>query len=652
MDKSDQVFTVDKPCTEEEFVNEFNETICSSTKGEFVDEGPDRIVCNDLKRFTDYNTSDILDPHSCQNSCKNPGYGCLACTNPDYFRCKRNKQSVCIHPELQCNHHPDCDNAEDEKFENCEELYIEKLLVKKFATLRCPSRIYPNMETVATVCDDIIECFNGEDEPKSCTNNDVNFYLAISVGWILSIYLGLKSYYKFITKKRRLNESVEEKYEFRLDTIQTSHIDITSLRKQLIDLSLHVKNYHDQNTKVKLGLKIFALEEKYNANEAKVYTSIHNNYLPEIANMVIDAKYPGFVDKHLSYLKRFSDHMNQFENFHYVRQLIGNSLTIVAQYSDNFKDIFILSILLNINGGPGTLLEFPLQFSSIIIISMATTIMFPLLISSVQLALDNPGLMFNSRRKDKWSVRLMCVGVILSSLINPIILKNLHENIQEKIRKYSKTAEQSDKLIQLINKKDEVKKKLSRLMRVDLGLELIYQIALQLILVLLSISKTATTGGLEAFFKVTDSLLLVLMTCWSFKTCILIQRGSIKTEKVFFPFTSQIVILLWSTLASGRRILTIIVFFVPSLGLFSILNHWKAEQLPFTVRFDQVEGKIMTQDDIIILNEMTKNISWSTIDRNLKRDRKHITCPNYTAIYPSTDNILTDFQKLWSRSHG
>ena len=85
------------------------------------------------------------------------------------------------------------------------------------------------------------------------------------------------------------------------------------------------------------------------------------------------------------------------------------------------------------------------------------------------------------------------MGVILTCFINPIFLKIAHENIQEKIRKYSQISDSSETLIHLINKKKEVKKQLSRFMKVDLGLELIFQISLQLILVLLSISKTPTT---------------------------------------------------------------------------------------------------------------------------------------------------------------
>ena len=98
----------------------------------------------------------------------------------------------------------------------------------------------------------------------------------------------------------------------------------------------------------------------------------------------------------------------------------------------------------------------------------------------------------------------MKVGVILTCFINPIILKVAHENVQEKIRRYSQTSDPSEKLVQLVNKKKELKNKLSRLLRVDLGLELIYQISLQLILVLLSVSETPTTSGLGAFFERTN----------------------------------------------------------------------------------------------------------------------------------------------------
>ena len=61
--------------------------------------------------------------------------------------------------------------------------------------------------------------------------------------------------------------------------------------------------------------------------------------------------------------------------------------------------------------------------------------------------------------------------------------------------------------------------------------------------------------------------------------------------------------------------MAIIVFFLPSLGLFSILNHWKAEQLPFKIRMQAFKLQFMTPVDIIALNNMTGIINWTSIDR-------------------------------------
>ena len=106
---------------------------------------------------------------------------------------------------------------------------------------------------------------------------------------------------------------------------------------------------------------------------------------------------------------------------------------------------------------------------------MATTIVGPLFISSMQLAINDPGLVFNSKRKNKWS---MTVGVILTSLVNPIILSIAHENIQEKIRKSSKRSDQNvlEKLKYQVIKMKEIKINFTKLLKVDLGLELIYQL--------------------------------------------------------------------------------------------------------------------------------------------------------------------------------
>ena len=134
-------------------------------------------------------------------------------------------------------------------------------------------------------------------------------------------------------------------------------------------------------------------------------------------------------------------------------------------------------------------------------------------------------------------------------------------------------------------------------------------------------------------FEKAGSKLIILTTLWSFKTCSLLQRKAIATEKGFLPFTSQLVIVFWSTVAAGRRIMAVVAWFLPSLGLFSILNHWKAEQIPFSVRLEAAEDNIMTSGDIIYLNNMKRNVLWNNVDRyNYTHPENNVHYSLYTGL--------------------
>ena len=107
--------------------------------------------------------------------------------------------------------------------------------------------------------------------------------------------------------------------------------NILSLRRNLNSLAIHLKNCNDKKAKRKVGLKIFDLEEQLNRNnESMVFTSLHNNYLPEVADMVINAKFPGFIDKHLSFLNVILEIFKRIKQIRSVRLLIGNTSIIVA----------------------------------------------------------------------------------------------------------------------------------------------------------------------------------------------------------------------------------------------------------------------------------------------------------------------------------
>ena len=166
-----------------------------------------------------------------------------------------------------------------------------------------------------------------------------------------------------------------------------------------------------------------------------------------------------------------------------------------------------------------------------------------------------------------------------------------------------------------------------------------YQAAGQILLLIYAKSGTRTTGGLETVFdqdsfmglQLDPIIVLGISIAITIKSCITLQLKSINTEKHYVPFLSSLVILLFSLLSSIRRIQSLVCLFIPSLGLFSILYHFKAEQIPFNIwnRYNR------TQSDRIVLYGLKETVLWGELDRwDYSTDPDGIPPPysNYTGI--------------------
>ena len=102
---------------------------------------------------------------------------------------------------------------------------------------------------------------------------------------------------------------------------------------------------------------------------------------------------------------------------------------------------------------------------------------------------------------------------------------------------------------------------------------------------------------------------------WSLLSCIRLHTKLITLEKGFCKLTSKIFIFIWGTFANLRRVLSLISLFIPSLGLFNILHHWKWEQVPFQARLNYAKRGFMSPDDKISLHGLNETIYWTQYDR-------------------------------------
>ena len=108
---------------------------------------------------------------------------------------------------------------------------------------------------------------------------------------------------------------------------------------------------------------------------------------------------------------------------------------------------------------------------------------------------------------------------------------------------------------------------------------------------------------------------IIISIIWSLKTTILLHVKILSMEKGFFGFKAKIAAFLWGLMSCIRRIMGIVAFFIPCLGLLNLLWHWHGEQFPFQVRLDHAKRFNITGEEKIELHSMREGVLWSDLDR-------------------------------------
>ena len=159
---------------------------------------------------------------------------------------------------------------------------------------------------------------------------------------------------------------------------------------------------------------------------------------------------------------------------------------------------------------------------------------------------------------------------------------------------------------------------------------------IQILVLLLARTQTPTTGGFEtifeqdSFFGIHPDNAFIFSISWSIFSCAKTHAKLIAAEKGFCPMTSKFLIFVWGIFAILRRIVSLIIMFIPSLGLFSLLHHWKYEQIPFRIRLEYAKRLPIKPHDKIVLYGLNETIYWSELDRWDYTHPENPTPPHYS----------------------
>ena len=193
-----------------------------------------------------------------------------------------------------------------------------------------------------------------------------------------------------------------------------------------------------------------------------------------------------------------------------------------------------------------------------------------------------------------------------------------------------------------IQAKEDVKRKLNRHIKLELGLETVYQLVITLILLFLSYTQTPIEKGLKTVFNEgLEPLSISLLIASTVLSTISFTSSHCKVLNVcreHFPLTSRIVASLYSLCGLITRVVGMILYFAVPLGLFSLLRHWQGEQVPwswFTLDFVSPDGLMFVGDN--------EGFVWNEVDRWIKNGTLFVTITDEfgeTDLRPNPDYYI------------
>ena len=176
---------------------------------------------------------------------------------------------------------------------------------------------------------------------------------------------------------------------------------------------------------------------------------------------------------------------------------------------------------------------------------------------------------------------------ILTSIIHPIRLNHklvLARSITQKILK-KKSNCLAEAFRENSNKIDQASEENCKHIRLQQGLETIYQLAISVILLFYAQSKTKTSQGLSGLFEadriyimgisVSPTFVITTNVVINFLSFTNANINGIRRSDSHFPIISKFMLATSILCACIARIMSMVLYFAPVLGLFDLLFHYK-----------------------------------------------------------------------------
>lgn len=289
--------------------------------------------------------------------------------------------------------------------------------------------------------------------------------------------------------------------------------------------------------------------------------------------------------------------------------LIGPFL-LFGYYFDLIKDVILIYRLTHAIGGIAVVFESYEKFPCMIIILLLGTVLLPLLLAGIRISIQCPNIIFgDADSENNNSVKNGCITFCLTPLLRLLMSLKLHTfYLIEKLGLDTKG---------LYKQKSNIKYHLRQMDKLELGMETIYQLCIQLILLFNALSETRTSEGFSSIFEdgqnVWSSILLSFSISWSFISCSMSHIKGLSKSRDHFPAVSKAIIGLCTVIAIIKSVLCKILYFTPPLGLFSLLRHLQAEQTRFANEFSLM-GEGLDENGMFHFGN-SPPLAWKLIER-------------------------------------